>query len=384
MLSSHSPKNRQENAEALLAQLFEANGWDVGRSPEHGWKHSDLMVRRGAQRFVVEIKALAEGRADRVIPLLSQAILQAQVNALDAGDAQPLAVIFVDNASSSLSKQVGSFVEQYAPNVAIGLVSKNGLRYFKGAGLEELNAEAEEPRWYGNSASSNQSVNLFSDLNQWMLKVLLAPEIPENLLQAPRQRYQSGAELADVAKVSPMSASRFLQQLRSEGYLDDSSRYLALVRRQELFRRWRSAAMRPSPELPMKFLIRSPVEQQIKGLLAKHEGEACLGLFAAADALRLGHVSGVPPYIYVPKLPRPDDKKWKALVAASPSEKPDLIVRQALSPKSAFRGAVHQDGLIVSDVIQVWLDVANHPSRGEEQANLIYDKALRPLIGNGN
>lgn len=384
MLSSHSSKSRNENAEALVSQLFEANGWDVDRSPKHGRKHSDLMVRRGPQRFAVEIKALAEGRADRVIPLLSQAILQAQANALNAGNAQPLAVISVENASQSLSKQVGSFVEQYAPNVAIGLVSKNGLRYFRGAGLEELNADPEEPRWYGNNASSNQPVNLFSDLNQWMLKVLLAPEIPEHLLHAPRQKYQSGAELADIAKVSPMSASRFLQQLRSEGYLDDSSRYIALVRRQELFRRWRSAAMRSSPELQMKFLIRIPVEQQIKGLLAKLEGEACLGLFAAADALRLGHVSGVPPYIYVPKLPRPDDKKWRALVAASPSEKPDLIVRQALSPKSAFRGAVHQDALIVSDVIQVWLDVANHPSRGEEQADLIYEKALRPIIGNGN
>ena len=40
-----------------------------------------------------------------------------------------------------------------------------------------------------------------------------------------------------------------------------------------------------------------------------------------------------------------------------------------------------QDGLIVTDVIQVWLDVANHPSRGEEQANLIYEKNIRPLLG---
>ena len=186
MLSSHSSKSRNENAEALVAHLFEANGWDVDRSPKYGNKRLDLLVRRGSQRFAVEIKALAEGRADRVIPLLSQAILQAQANALDAGNAQPLAVISVESASQSLSKQVGSFVEQYAPNVAIGLVSKNGLRYFRGAGLEELNADPEEPRWYGNNASSNQPVNLFSDLNQWMLKVLLAPDRPEHLLHAPR------------------------------------------------------------------------------------------------------------------------------------------------------------------------------------------------------
>lgn len=339
------------------------------------------MVRSGAQCFAIEVKSLAEGRADRVIPMLSQAILEAQSHALDAGNAQPLAVISVESASQSLSKRLETFVEKYAPNVAVGLVSKNGLRYFRGAGLEELNAEPEEPRWYG-SLPSIQPANLFSDLNQWMLKVLLAPDIPDHLLQAPRQRYQNGSELAEAAKVSAMSASRFLQQLRNEGYLDDSSRYLALVRRQELFRRWRSAVIRSSPEMSMRFLIRGTIQKQVSSLLASNQGESCLALFWAAEALGLGHVSGVPPYVYVPKLPRPADKKWRALAVASPSDKPDLIVRQALSPKSVFRGAVHHNGLIVSDVIQVWLDVANHPSRGEEQADLIYEKALRPIVGN--
>ncbi len=382
MRSSHPSTSREENAVALVSQLFHANGWEVARYPTHGGKHSCLMVQKGPQRIAVEIKAPSEGRADRVIPLLSQAILQAQVHALDAGSAQPLAIISVENASQSLSKQVGSFVEQYAPKVAAGLISNNGLRYFRGAGLENLNTEPDEPRRHG-SIPSGQLVNLFSDLNQWMLKVLLAPEFHPHLLESPRGRYRNGSELASAAQVSPMSTSRFLQQLRKEGYLDDSSRYLTLVRRAELFQRWKAAAMRPSPELPMRFVIRAPVLQQIKGLLARLEGKACIGLFAAADALQIGHVSGVPPYLYASKLPRPDDKNWRGLVAATPSEKPDLIVRQALSPKSTFRGAIHQDGLIVADVIQVWLDVANHPARGEEQADLIYQKTLRPIIENG-
>jgi hypothetical protein len=382
VLISHSSKNRSKNAVDLVARLFESNGWEIQASPVEGSRRPDLIVQRGAQRFVVEIKALAEGRADRVIPLLSQAILEAQANALNAGNAQPLAVICVENASPSLLNQVSSFAERYAPNVPIGIVSESGLRHFRGSALEELDAEPEQQRWYGGSPS-NQAINLFSDLNQWMLKVLMASEIPDHLLEAPRRKYRSGAELAEAAQVSSMSASRFLQQLRNEGYLDDSSRFLLLVRRAELFRRWRSAVMRPSPELPMRFLIRGPVQQQIRGLLASHQGEACLGLFAAADALQLGHVSGVPPYVYVPKLPRQGEKKWKELLIASPSEVPDLVLRQALSPKSAFRGAVHRDGLIVSDVIQVWLDVANHPSRGEEQADLIYQKLLRPIIDNG-
>lgn len=66
----------------------------------------------------------------------------------------------------------------------------------------------------------------------------------------------------------------------------------------------------------------------------------------------------------------------------APSEAPDIVLRQALFPQSTFRGAVHRDGLIVADVIQVWLDVAHHPARGEEQAELIYQKVLRPIVEN--
>ena len=209
MRKSYSSQSRDVDAEALVADIFESHGWDVNRSPRFGKTRPDLMVRKGGQYFVVEVKTLAEGRADRVIPLLSQAFLQASAYALDTDNAQPLAIICVGDASQSLSEQLESFVKKYIPNVAIGLVSKSGLRYFKGAGLEELNAEPEEARWHGRS-SSNQSINLFSDLNQWMLKVLLAPEIPDHLLQAPRRKYQSGSELAEAAEVSAMSASRFL------------------------------------------------------------------------------------------------------------------------------------------------------------------------------
>jgi hypothetical protein len=381
MLSSLASNSRAFHAEALVADLFEEQGWSVERLPEYGGERPDLVVRRGGQCYVVEVKSLREARADRVIPLLSQAILQAQVqaHAVDSSNAKPLAVISVENASESLSRQVTSFVQRYAPKVAVGLVSNAGLRYFRGLGLETLNAEQPEPRWNGGVPTS-QPANIFSDLNQWMLKVMLAPDIPNHLLHAPRKRYQSGAELAEAAGVSAMSASRFLQQLRNEGYLGDA-RYLGLVRRQELFRRWRSAVMRPAPELPMRFLIRGTTPRQIEALLALQQGASCLGLFSAADVLGLGHVSGVPPYIYVEKLPRSDDKNWRALTATSPSEVPDMIVRQALAPKSVFRGAIQKGGVTVADVIQVWLDVANHASRGEEQANFIYDKVLRPIIG---
>jgi hypothetical protein len=45
-----------------------------------------------------------------------------------------------------------------------------------------------------------------------------------------------------------------------------------------------------------------------------------------------------------------------------------------------FRAAVQLDGVAISDVLQIWLDVSAHPSRGEEQADLIRRKVLAQII----
>jgi hypothetical protein len=34
----------------------------------------------------------------------------------------------------------------------------------------------------------------------------------------------------------------------------------------------------------------------------------------------------------------------------------------------------------VSDILQIWLDVAQHPSRGREQADVIWRKTLAPAF----
>jgi hypothetical protein len=44
---------------------------------------------------------------------------------------------------------------------------------------------------------------------------------------------------------------------------------------------------------------------------------------------------------------------------------------------------VRVNGVAVSDVIQVWLDVASHPSRGPEQADVIRRRVLEPIINRG-
>ena len=62
----------------------------------------------------------------------------------------------------------------------------------------------------------------------------------------------------------------------------------------------------------------------------------------------------------------------------------DVIVRQAPAAQSVFRGIVRPEGLAGCDVLQVWVDLASHPSRGREQADLIRKRVLQRVIEGGD
>lgn len=369
---SKSPAvERGQRAESLLADIFRRAGWRVERQRSQ----LDMFVRRsGGPVYAVEVKAAVEGRADRLVPLFSQAVLQSHRGARQ--NAVPLAVVAAPRISQGAADRVLKFAEDYAPDTAVGVIDFEGLRLFRGPHLEELNAEA--PRSQISSKSARVSGHLFSDLNQWMLKVLLAPEVPESLLSAPRGRYRNASQLARSAGVSVMSAFRFVQQLSEQGYLSESGDSLNVVRREDLFLQWQMAAARTVKEVPMRLLLKGDQRAQLRRIV---DGDrACLALFAAAKELKFGFVEGVPPYVYVKRIQPSDLAVWKNLRQCEPGERPDLIIRQAPVPQSVFRGLVQPNGLASCDVLQIWVDIAAHPSRGREQANLIRRRVIDRII----
>lgn len=367
--------HRHVMAENIVSEVFSSAGWRVLREPKLGGNaRPDLAARRGKFAYAIEIKAAAEGRSDRLVPLWSQAWLQA-ARAAD-GEHRPLAVVAAPRISVSAAARVIDFAEKYAPGAAAGVVDFAGLRVFSGPQLENLNA-AGGPGGHSGQHFRAESRDLFSDLNQWMLKVLLAPHLPERLLSAPRGRYRNASQLAGAAGVSVMSAFRLVKSLRDAGYLAEGEP-IEIVRREELLRKWQAAAARSAAEVRMRFLLRGDGEKELDRIL--RPGHACLALFAAADALGLGFVRGVPPYVYVRELRSLSPANWRNVVPALPGEPPDLILRQAPASQSVFRGAVSVGERPVCDVLQVWLDVASHASRGREQADLIQQRVLGHLL----
>lgn len=371
-----NPSERGRSAESRLTALFEKAGWHVRRHPND--RGSDLIARRRGIEYAIEIKSAPEGRSDRLVPLFAQAVLQAAHAA--SRKAVPLAVVAAPSISPRAAEQVMAFAQRYAPDAAAGVIDFEGFALFRGPHLEELNAPGRDiPASMRKSA--RDSGQFFSDLNQWMLKVLLAPELPDELLASPRGQYRNASQLARAANVSVMSSFRFVQQLEREGYLHESAPYLHLVRREDLFSRWQTLSARSPREVPMRFLLPGDRQAQLRRMLGS--GRACLALFAAADALRLGFVSGVPPYVYVHRIQPANLAAWKNLRPCAPGEPPELIVRQAPAPQSVFRALVRPEGMAACDVLQVWVDVASHPSRGREQADMIRKRVLHRVIEGG-
>jgi hypothetical protein len=379
---SHSDREFED----LVANLFRQHGWRVKRKPSLANKRADLAIARGSQRYIVEIKAASEGRPDRLVPLLSQAILEAGAFARASPEsAAPLAVVAAPAISPRAANSLMRFLAEFAPDAAAGILDREGFRQFVGPGLEILNAAPARRH----KLPPPGSAYLFSDLSQWMLKVLLAPLLPEKLLRAPRRVYPNASELAAAAEVSVMSAFRFVRQLRQEGFLDNSDGALRLVRRQELMRRWQAANLRPAPELSLRWIISVKSQRQLPAALHSYNAASnvqqqpaprvCLGLFGAAESLGCGFVHGVPPSFYLENLDR--EVLYRMGLSPEGAElKPDVYARVPIFRESVFRGAVVRDGVPVADILQVWLDVSSDPSRGEAQAEEIRHRALAPIF----
>ena len=395
-----SPENEAEFGRRLVAELLRKKGWNVLEQPRDQDLQPDLIAERSGEKYVFEIKRASEGRRDRIVPLLSQAALEAAYfSGRLPGRPLPVAIVAANYIPESVAEQAKEFLRKRAPNVAVGLLDSEGFRSFSGLGLEFLASE----RLAGSSIPSpklrSHAPQLFSDLNQWMLKVLLAPAIAESYLSAPRGHYEGASQLAEAAGVSVMSAFRFVEQFSKEGFLEQNSGRLRVVGRKELVHRWLGAGQRRVLEVPMRSISRkekgslesalrsyasaggeAPSRRWKSGdrLLPKHPS-ACLGLFAAAEQLSIGFVDGAQPHLYVERMNQ-DLLNSLGLSPKRAESQADVYIRIPGNRESVFRGVVMKEGVPSSDILQVWLDVSAHPSRGREQADLIYRKILAPAF----
>ena len=382
-----------------MGSVFRKAGWNVRRRVPVGETQADILAYAGGRQYLVEVKSLSEGRRDRLIPLLAQAILQAKTAAEKCPcPTVPVAVVGSSRVGISVAEEAKRFAARHAPEVGVGVVDAKGLRVFTGHGLERFNA-SPKPRAATAVTPVAKPTQLFSDLNQWMLKILIGQTLPQSSLRVPKGAFRNASQLAAAANVSTMSAVRFVHRLEDEGFLHERRDCLKLVRVEELLERWVSSNREKSAQFPARWIVERSREQLLASL-AEYSGggkakskpkrggtdpnvrarvRCCLGLFAAADALGFGFVRGVPPHIWMERLD-PDVLKRFGLKADDSPSPPDVYVRVPSNREAVFRAAPTADGVPVSDVLQVWLDVSAHPARGRAQADVIRKRALGTLL----
>lgn len=370
----HDSSALELSPEQVVTGIFDEAGWSVSTD-----QFADLVVRRGGLLYAVDVKSASEGRADRLIPLVSQAALEIRNHVQHIPDAAALVMVVGRTIPQRVANQVKAFVHKYAPDVAIGLIDSHGLREFSGVGLGTLAQSPSMPAKVSRSVAP-KPVHLFSDLGQWLLKVLLAADVADSrLLNAPLTRYRNASELARGGRVSMMTAYRFVAELRSNGFLHESADLIRLVRIGELIDRWRAAVVRPAVTVEARWLFAGDTQSQIKRVSESLGAEICVAFYAAADALGFGIARGVPAHFYVKRLPD-DLARALGLVRVPQRSEGQVLFRVPSARESVFRGAVTANGIRSCDVLQTWLDVSHDAIRGHEQAEHITRRVIGPMM----
>jgi hypothetical protein len=368
--------------DSALVRLFESGGWKVGRSRSS--RSGDFSIAKGQFRYAVELKAARDGRRPLLEAFLADALLRAQAAArAHRPPSRPLAVVAAPVLSASMASALRDYVSAVAPGAAFGLVDSRGRFEFHGEGLEGLTGEpTRRPRQ--SRAPRKHVGDLFSDLNQFMLKVLLGRYLPEELLRVQRGRIDGAAQLSKLAGTSLPSAWRFLSGLKDAGFIEDSNGSLEVVRRDDLLSAWVSAVHRPPHEVRAAFSIPvkeplSVLEPRVRAFYSAGQRIAWGG-FAAIARLGFQFVHGAPLHLYVDDLSEATLRRLN-LVHAESNEASQVILRKSRWPESIFRAAVEKGGQPTADILQSWLDVSQHPARGAEQANVLWTRVLAPALG---
>ncbi len=394
---------RQASADHFLriaSEAFREGGWSASVEPRLPSDDGpDLLIEKDGLRYIVELKCVSDGKRARLLPLLSMAILESKAAAQSQAGLRPMAIVMAPHIEERVAEQVWQFASSHAPDVAIAVLDFDGLRRFWGDGLQELNFERPRELQIKALKVDDAGSNLFSDVNQWLLKVFLGQRLPEQLINVPRGEFHNASQLADLANVSVMSAFRFLRQLENEGFLD-SAAVPRLANLERLLSRWQSAMLKPQREIWCRWLIRGGDQQRLVNAINKYQNlisqdgidsqslrerelqpnlKLCLGGFAAASWLGFGHVSGMPPLLYMERI-NSEVLRRLGLAKIEDSRAADVLVKIPSFKEALFRAAVILNNIRVSDVLQIWLESSVNPARGAEQADLIKRRLLDPII----
>ncbi len=343
--------------------------------PKDAWSEPDSMgftARLGRKKLLVEVKELSQLRVQDLVGQLAAGAVQADHRAGAKGPL-PLVGVVAPTAGTKALGAADRFMGRYLPKTGWAVLSRSGRRRVC---IPSLDVDAEQRGALPSPAPAPKpNRRMFSDLNQWLLKLLLLPGLKKPLWTGPQGPYRTAAELQQTSRVSLDKVYKFLRLMEGADFLRRTNSGLKLVRVPDLIELWfAQEKLRPAPRLPVRSLFVTPPDP--KKLTAKIDGEtlgvlggfsACkeLGvLHAAVDFVDVHVIGPVDYYLESFDLERCDERDAQ------------FHLLQSRSPQSVVRASGAKGSTQVVDVFQAALDVVALPARGLEQAEHIVELVL--------
>ncbi len=359
--------------ERILAEVvpgFVAQPLHLGPQPSG----CDLVARVGDRQIMVAVKAVSLSVVEDVLARLSMGALEVGRMA-EGQNAVPMVAVMVPALGRKVVHAAVDFMARHMPHVGWAVLDRAGNAR---VAVPKLGIDLD--RRIARVASmkpGRSSVRLFSDLNRWLLKVLLLKDAPVGLWGGPRQPILSGHDLGQVASVSAEMVRRFMNAFEKRDFLRQTAKGLHIVRRSALLDLWRGDdALDVHPGMPVRRVMGAPGSLAELSEMAGFSDSVVVAGFEACRLLGVLHTMvSMPVEVHAIAPVAQILERFELEQCASPNAEFWLLPSSHL--KSIQRGSVQREGLQVVDAFQAAFDVLRHPARGHEQS----DYVLREVLG---
>jgi hypothetical protein len=334
----------------------------------------DLLLRRNDGPGLVVVIIMTTVRVTDLLGRLALAAIQWKSPSREL-PGNPVFVVAGPRIGRKTINEVELFFSENLPDLEWGLIDVRGTVRLKARSLAMDVAEYTVP--VRSESSSRHSRRLFSDLNRWMLKILLLRQMPEAKWGGPREKPNTPTALHRIAGVSVETAHRFVRTMEDLDFIRRSRQGLKLVRVEAMVDAWMSAErLNPPGRIPVQWF--NSEEARLEHAFPAVGNKAmAVGGFEACRQHGLLHTESPGLEIHVDRIWRTEVENWE--VEMCESDEADLFLLESPYPQSVFKGCIRNDALPVVDIIQTALDVVHSPTRGMEQAEFIVDHVLSAL-----
>ncbi len=335
-----------------------------------GGERTDLLLTQKDGSAVVVVEFMPTVRIRDLLGRL--ALLMVQWDPARRDGMRPAFVIAAPRFGRRAVREAEQFLSKNDPEMEWGLVDGHGTVRLSMPSLG-LDTNVYEVPVRGDSPSRHNR-RLFSDLNSWMLKILLLRKAPSEHWGGPRVKAGTPTELHRIADVSSETAHRFVRTFEEYDYLRRTKKGLKMVRVEALLEAWMAAErLAPPKRIPASWFLAgdSSLESVFSPTL---NSQVVVGGFEACGRHGLLHTPSPHLEIHVLGNWKPEAADWK--IELDGVDEPDLFLVESPYPRSIVSGCVEHDDLPTVDIIQAALDVVHSSSRGAEQAQLIMGNVL--------